>query len=395
LDTQTLGILALVRAALKDERVLLPDGFDLGQASQTLYEHHLTALAVRGALRCGISGGNPALRQLTALFCGDVAKSRRQMQLLERLYALFREQGIEYMPVKGAVIKPLYPQSELRIMGDADILIRQDQYPKIRELLPSLGLERNIETDHEYIWRSGDLTLELHKRLMPSYNKDYFAYYGDGWRFARRDGQSSAFHMGPEDHFIYLLVHFAKHYREGAICAKNICDFWVWRKAHPAMDEAYLNNQLGQLKLRGFYRNILDLLDTWFEGAEPTEAVETLTRTAFQGSIFSRAESLQTVSAIKLGKQRVSLSGSKIRLLLRKVFPSVNALAGRYPVLLKAPILLPLIWLVRAFEILFLHPDRRKKGMDDSRKLMDMDSEKVALYEEELRRVGLAFNFPE
>jgi hypothetical protein len=395
MDSQLSGIVTLIRSALKDEVLTLPEDFDWGSAVPLLYEHHLVGIAVRAAARCGIPRFHPAVRQLTALFCKDVATSRLQMQQLDVVYALFQEHGIEYMPVKGAVIKPMYPQSELRAMGDADILIRQEQYPTIQAHLSALGLQEVVESDHEYIWHGGDFKLELHKRLVPSYDKDFYDYYGDGWRLARRDGNSCTYHMGQEDHFIYLLVHFAKHYRDGAISAKTICDFWVYRKACPDMDESYICNELQKLRLLDFYRNILDLLDTWFAGAAPTEAVEILTRTAFQGGIYTLEASRWTVSVIKFTKETSSISGSKYKLLWRKLFPSASALSQRFPFLKKYPVLLPFAWAVRWFDALFLRRSQLKRGLSESQELMNIDIGRVSEYENQLRAVGLGFNFPE
>ena len=395
MDSQLLGIITLLRSALKNETLTLPEDFSWDCAVQVLHKHRLVGLAVRGANRCGVPQSHPVVRQLTALFCKDITVSRLQMQQLNAVYALFEENGIEYMPVKGAVLKPMYPQSELRTMGDADILIRQEQYPKIRELLSSLGLQEEVESDHELIWHGGNFKLELHKRLIPSYNKDYYAYYGDGWRLAQKDAQSSAYHLSPENHFIYLLVHFAKHYRDGSISAKNICDFWVCRNAYPHMDETYLSTELGKLKLLEFYRNILDLLDTWFEGASPTKAVEILTQTAFRGGIYTFEESQLTVSVIKLTKETTSFSGSKYKWLWQKLFPPVSTLIQRYPVLKKHPIMLPFVWIARWFDVLFLRHDRIKRGLATTQEVMHMDTDRIADYEEQLRSVGLGFNFPE
>ena len=395
MDSQLSGIVTLIRSALKDEALALPEDFNWKSAVQILYTHHMVGIAVRGAVRCGVPRTHPAIRQLTALFCKDVAASRLQTQQMEAVYTLFQEHGIQYMPVKGAVLKPMYPQSELRAMGDADILIRQEQYPKIRELMSSLGLQEKVESDHEYVWHSGNFKLELHKRLIPSYNKDYYAYYGDGWHLARQDEQSSACYLSQEDHFIYLLVHFAKHYRDGSISAKNICDFWVCRKACPDMDEAYICGELQKLKLLDFYRNVLDLLSTWFEGAAPTKAVDILTQTAFQGGIYTSEESQMTVSLIKLSKETSSLSGSKYKLLWQKLFPSASALSQRVPVLKKYPVLLPFAWAVRWLDALFLRRDRLKRGLSESQKLMNIDTGRVSEYENQLRAVGLDFNFPE
>ena len=395
MDSQLSGIVTLIRSALKDETHTLPEDFDWENAVSVMYTHHLVGIAVRGAARCGVPRSHPAVRQLTALFCKDVQASRRQTQMLQMVYAMFQDSGIQYMPVKGAVLKPMYPQSELRAMGDADVLILEEQYPKIRSLMLSLGLREEVESDHEYVWHGGGFKLELHKRLIPSYNKDYYAYYGDGWRLARKDGQSSAHYLSPEDHFIYLLVHFAKHYRDGSISAKNICDFWVCRNVGPGLDEEYIRAELKKLKLLDFYGNVLDLLNTWFEGAAPTQAVEILTRTAFQGGIYSFEESQITASVLKLTKETESLSDSKQKLLLRKLFPPVGVLSQRFPVLKKYPVLLPFIWVVRWFDALVIRPGQIKRGLSESRELMKTDADRVSRYENQLRAVGLDFNFPE
>ena len=70
--------------------------------------------------------------------------------------------------LKGCNLKRLYPQPELRLMADADILIRMEQYDQIKSVMQSLGFACERESDHEFIWRTKGLYLELHKRLLPS-----------------------------------------------------------------------------------------------------------------------------------------------------------------------------------------------------------------------------------
>ena len=50
------------------------------------------------------------------------------------------ENGIDYMPLKGACLKLIYPQPELRLMGDADILIKNGRFSTLYI----------IPTHHEY-----------------------------------------------------------------------------------------------------------------------------------------------------------------------------------------------------------------------------------------------------
>lgn len=392
MDSQIAGIITLLRSALKNEPEELPEEFNLDRAVPVLYKHHLVGLGLRGAARCGVSRELPAMQKLTAMFCADAAKNRLQIQQTKVIFALFEEHGIEYMPVKGVVLKSLYPQSVLRAMGDADVLIHQEQYPQIQELLSYIGMTEEIESDHHYSWQAGDFKLELHKRLIPSYDRDYYAYYGDGWGSARQVGQSSAYYLGPEDHFIYLLTHFAKHYRGGSISAKSICDFWIWRNAFPDMEEAYLSAELQKLELLDFYRNILDLLNTWFEGAAPTKAVEQITQTAFRGSVFDFEETMAVVSLINLTQKGFPISRSRWIYLLRTIFPAENVLKLRYPFLKKAPFLLPIAWGVRWFELFFRYHSHIRYHIAVSQNIMQMDTGRLGDYEELLRSVGLGFH---
>ena len=152
-------------------------------------------------------------------------------------------------------MKQRYPKHEFRPMADADILIREEQYEQIRPLMRQLGFYEGVESNHEYIWDSVSLHVELHKRLVPSYNKDYYAYFGDGWRLATGH-KGTRFFMTPEDEFIYLFVHLAKHYRDGGVGCRQMVDLWVQRRSFPGLDEDYLRRELRKLHLLEFYDNV-------------------------------------------------------------------------------------------------------------------------------------------
>ena len=71
-----------------------------------------------------------------------------------------------------------------------------------------LGFVQGSESDHEYVWKSKSLLLELHKCLIPSYNKDYYAYFGDGWgKAVLCEGSKYRYEMSKEDQFVYLFCH--------------------------------------------------------------------------------------------------------------------------------------------------------------------------------------------
>lgn len=386
MDIQIVGMVALLRSALTGEASPIPENFDLSKAVPVFRKHHLAGLALQGATCCGFPRNHPAVVQLTALFCQHLQMSRTQMRQLQEVFSLFDANGIDYLPVKGTVIKPLYAKPEHRVMFDADILIREEQYPIIQRLLPSLSFREEENCDYEHTWSSPCLKLELHRYLVSEQFKHYFDYYRDCWRFAKKEETSSRYCLSAEDHFVYQVVHFAKHYLNGTICAKDICDFYVWRNAHPDMDEDYMRRQFETLQLADFYPHILALLDNWFTGGAPTEATELITRSAFRGGVFEEYNRSAAENVVNRNASRSdSLQKKKLNWFLSSVFPSAATLSHAHPVLKRFPILLPVFWIVRWFDALFRNNDRLKRGMI----VMKMDEKALTEYDEHLEKVGL------
>ena len=275
-------------------------------------------------------------------------------------------------------------------MGDADVLIRTEQYDKIRPLMLQLGLEEQVESDHEFIWSSPALHLELHKRLIPSYNKDYYRYFGEGWQLAKiRNG--SRYSMTAEDEYIYLFTHFAKHYRDGGIGCRHLVDFWIYRKAYK-LDESYLSAELEKLQLREFEQNIRDVLAVWFENAEETGKTAFITDFIFESGSWGSKEA----HAASLGTKNAAITGSfqkgRIMQTAQVIFPRAKALHHRYPVLKKHPILLPVFWPVRWVEVLLFRRDKLQKEYEG---LQMTSVNAVRSYQQALHYVGLDFHFKE
>ena len=373
------GIITMIRCAVTGQPGTLPEGFSMADAMETVRSHQIGTLIYQGALLCGIPKTTPEMRQLFALYVRCLAHSEGQLAAIRQLFVAFDDHGIDYLPLKGCNMKPLYPKPELRLMGDADILIRTSQYAAIEPVVQALGYTRQVESDHEYIWQSNRLHLELHKRLIPSYNKDYFAFFGDGWQLAApRSG--SRYAMAAEDEFVYNFTHFAKHYRDGGIGLRHVTDLWVFLRSYPAMDEARLQQALSTLGLQEFYGNIRSLIACWFEDGESTEKTEFIAEFLFSSGAWGEAETHKVSQIAKRG--RIALTRSLL-------FPNRFIMEQKYPVLKKCPILLPIFWPVRWVTGLLLRRDNIRR----QKELITEDASAIRSYEDALRYVGLSFDF--
>jgi hypothetical protein len=301
----------------------------------------------------------------------------------------FDEAQIDYMPLKGCLMKARYPKPELRLMGDADILIRMEQYSQIIPIMESLGFEATQESDHEYIWRSKELYLELHKRLIPSYNEDFYEYYGIGWQLAhRREG--GYWTMTAEDEWIFLFTHFSKHFRDGGIGCRYVADLWVYVRHNPDMDEAYIRGELQKLGLEEFHDNIRKLVDIWFGDAPDDEKSDIMTAYIFASGNWGGQESKTISVAVRDSRKSGRVAEGKLRYGLRVLFPDVVTLRDKYRVLKKAPWLLPVVWVIRPFyKLLWEAKSLRRHGEN----LRRMEKGKLDVRRELLEYLGITYKF--
>lgn len=310
------------------------------------------------------------------------------MRQVERIYGAFEENGIDYLPLKGCRMKHLYPKPELRYMGDADILIRMEQYPNARTVMASLGFEEGAESDHELHWNHPELNLELHKRLIPTYNQDFYRYSGDGWDKATIH-EGHCWMMSPEDEWLYLFTHFTKHFRDGGIGCRHVADLWVYLKHHPALDAAYIQGELSRLQLVEFHENMRNMLEVWFGDAVPDEKTELITDYIFSNGSWGN-EQTRLLSLNSDKSVTTTAAESKLRYLWRVAFPDLYFMQRDYPVLKRAPWLLPVMCVYRLFRKLFLERGRVRKTKNTMDKLTTDD---LSARKQMLNYLGLEIRF--
>lgn len=376
-----LSAIGLIKSAITGEAVYIAPKSH-GMAARLLTEQGSVNLAYVGLLNCGVSNEKQPMQVMMDQYCMGVLHSEKQLSEIKRICDALEKNGFDYMPVKGALMKHMYPTHELRPMSDADILIREEEYAGIRAVMQSLGYEEVGESDHEHIWKNAHLKVELHKRLIPSYNKDYYSYFGEGWDLAKiQDGHRWS--MTQEDAFIYNFIHFAKHYRDGDVDCRFVVDIWVHLRHYPQMDMAYVRRELGRLQMLTFLDNILRVVDVWFQDGPWDERTERITNVLFYQNDMERAEAQQIAWNTREAEKGGSAGDARRRLLYRRIFPTRQVMNWSHPHLKKLP--LPIAWVAR-WCILLVHGPKKKTN---NRKV---SQQQIEHYRQDLEYVGLQFS---
>lgn len=384
------AFLSVISAALGDKLPDVPEGFDYSAAYEIARQYQIVPLVYYGALK--IPGFKESKIGQAFFFdtCRYLSVSERQMAELEGIYGAFENAGIDYMPFKGAVLKELYPKPEMRPMGDADILIQNDRYADIRNIIGGMGFEELPENDPVYNWdKNGILHLELHRSLFSEKNADFYGYFRTGWERAARQGDSHRYSMSAEDEFIYLFTHFAKHYRNGGIGIKHMVDFYVFLMYNTNMDKKYLESGLRQLHLYEFYLNVMHTLDVWFGGAQSDEMSEFITDKIFSSGTFGTADAANRAQVLRESENHSAFRRKRI---VSVIFPDYRAMCTLYGFLKRMPVLLPVMWVVRWINVLLNKRGSIKRAYG---RLRGISEKNVSEYQQELDYVGLDFKFKE
>ena len=133
---------------------------------------------------------------------------------------------------KGYELRELYPVPELRTMGDVDVLVRDEDLERTAEVLCGLGYQKEEGGGAVWAFKKDNFTYEVHRRLaFGSYwnDVDYEGYFAAA--FDRlTTGEGSRRYFTPEDHFIFLCFHLAKHLNSTGAGIRMVMDLALFLK---------------------------------------------------------------------------------------------------------------------------------------------------------------------
>jgi hypothetical protein len=177
-----------------------------------------------------------------------------------------------------------------------------------------------------------------------------------------------------------LLAHIAKHYVSGGIGIQHMTDIWVYKRCHPALDQAYLRSALQKMGLQSFDTHVEHMLAIWFVDGQPDTVSEAMTEFIFASGVYGTHKSKVRSEAAK-GKKY-----SKGKWIRKVVFLNLGDMKMRYPFLNKWPILLPVMWVVRVVDLLLFHRERIMRKLQDIKQANSGDVNKRDAH---LKLVGL------
>lgn len=338
---------ALVGLALGGKAAPPGGEIDYDALYRFAHEHSIVPLVAYGLKKADLS---PPPEQ-AGRFANDLrvamAMEATQEVYLQRLSEAFREQNIKFMPLKGCVMKHLYPQPFLRTMCDLDIQYDTARRDDVNKILLANGFffEEASGTDGVNVsYRKPPyLHVEMHGVLMDADVPLYHEYFGKN--FERTVPKNGSEVMYPdEDFFIFMVAHLAKHYFMGGTGLRSVADLWLYLKKKPELNVRYLYDELKKIELDEFLKIILGAAGVLFDGKEADETRQAVCRYLFDSKTYGTTAHLIT---------RQADSSDRGAYLKKRLFPDAEFMAINYPAVKKCKLLLPLFWLIRLVTVVF------------------------------------------
>ncbi len=287
--------------------------------------------------------------QITALY--RYMNIEREQQ---SIYNLFESNKIEFIPLKGAVIRQYYPDPYMRTSCDIDVLVREEDLQRAAGLLvANLSYTRRETVDFHDIslFSPSGVHLELHYNIKEK-REDLDKLLIKVWDYCI-GSEKGEYHKleTPEFYIFHHIAHMVNHFLRGGCGIRPFIDLYFIIK-EMKYDNVKLLSMLKMAKCEEFYDSIVHCIEVWFGAEKPSERSRLIEEFLLKGGIYGTKS-----NRIKIDQSK---KGGKNGYLFSRIFLSYDILKYKYVVLQKCKILLPFVWIIR---ILSLFSREKRKRM--------------------------------
>ena len=368
--------LAAMKAALNDESLVWDESvsieewqnfFDLSIKQNVLPLVYQSIYSSQAFKETGMPLANLYKGQIMRIVFAQIQRTREFLQLYQKL----SEQGMMPIVVKGIMCRILLKNGDNRPSGDEDLFIPAGTYDTYKRILTECGMEiapwdaqkENQLHEVSYIYKSGSLSVEVHKDL---FDRELSAFKGMNQLFSDAFEKSIVIEidgtpirtMNHTDHMLFLILHAFKHFVSSGFGIRQIADMTTFANARgKEIDWEKLLADCKSIRADIFAASIFDIgirylgMDVeksafpqcWqmIEVNSDRMLSDVLDAGIFGDSNMSRKHSANmTLNAVSSDKEGKAARGS----VFRTIFPPVSVLQNRYSWLSEKPWLLPLAW---------------------------------------------------
>ena len=260
-------------------------------------------------------------------------KSIRKNMMLDyerkKIITFMNENGIWHLPLKGIILKELYPQVGMRQMSDNDILYDAAYQESLHDFM--------AENGYETVRYQDGIVDEYHKEPLYNFEMHTSLFEGNDGRLPhfhtyyhniadsllKESEDSMTMRFSTEDFYVYLLAHAYKHYTWCGVGVRTLLDSYVYlTKYENSMDWNAIQTACEKLQIVEFEAQTRKLCKELFEDPEhiePSSDLEEMLQFYASSGTYGTMENrvANQLNEINTGNQPISFK-TKIQYLIRR-----------------------------------------------------------------------------
>lgn len=284
---------------------------------------------------------------------------------LGSLRSVLNGAGIDFIPLKGSVIRKYYPEPWMRTSCDIDILVHESEVEAAARLIvEKLGYTYEKRNYHDIsLMSEGGVHLELHYSIKEN-TENLDALLAECWSYAEvADGHEYRF---TNEFFVFhQFAHASYHFLGGGCGIRPFLDIYLLREKM-IYDREALCAMLERAKIKGFSEAAVRLSEVWFGDGEHDDITRRMERFVLAGGVYGNTE-----NSVAVGQQT---ERGRLGYILHRVWLPYDILCTNYPRLRGRRYLQPFYEIKRWFRI--FDPKVRKNQSGKLNAIKNLSDEK-------------------
>lgn len=296
-----------------------------------------------------------------------IGQQIKKTEAFLELYRAFLKEDLHPIVMKGLICRQLYGKNaEKRPSGDEDILVRKEDFYKVKEIMEAQGFVcskpdvtmaqlEQLQDVGFYENKIGFL-IEVHTNIM-GHTNEMRTKMGDCFKDVFEHARTVEIRnvpittMSHTEHYLFLVLHAFKHFSLSGVGVRQMLDILLyqktfeqeidWESVKAALEENHAAGYLGDLQFIGEQYLGFEL-GVRFETCSPNGLLQDM----MEVGVFGKQDDADILAArINLNVKQGKKPG--VFAWIRMGFPPVKYMITEAPHLKEKPWLLPVEWLKR------------------------------------------------
>ncbi len=295
----------------------------------------------------------------------------------------FEQAQIPFIPLKGAVLRSLYPEPWLRTSADIDILVKPEDLERtVQVLREQLSCTCGERRKHDLaVYTPDKIYIELHFSVVDDEDRieKVRQLLENFWEYAQPVSEGAyCYKVSDESRYFYHVAHMAKHIQVGGCGVRPFLDMWMLNHKVD-FDKQKRDAFLEKGGLKKFADESKKLSEFWFSDREAEGVSDYYAQYIFEGGKFGA-----TVNRLSVRQME---AGGKKRYVFQRIFQPYDKIKTTYPILEKHKWLTGYYQIVRWCRLIF--KSGLRKRMREMKVTVGVSDEQLASVSDLIKELGL------